>query len=251
MKHTIAAFIFFTRLPFWQHKMFHLDKKYFENVINYWAVAGWLTASVMAATLWLSAKILPLSIAVILAIIARILLTGALHEDGLADFFDGMGGGYTKAQILRIMKDSFIGVYAVIGLVLYFLILYHTLLAFGLSTAVLVILSADPLSKFVVAQKTLFLPYARTEEGSKCGVIYQNMKPIPFIISALFGLLPTLCLLPPKMWIATLATVLSFLFLILFLKKKIGGYTGDTCGALFLICELITLLSFLYIHLHF
>lgn len=248
MKNIIAAFIFFTRLPIWQHKMFHLEAKYFENVINYWAVTAWLTAGVMAGTLWVAAQFLPLSVAVIIAMVARIWLTGALHEDGLADFFDGMGGGHTKAQILRIMKDSFIGTYGVLALIIYYLIFFNILIQFNLQTVVLLMLVADPLAKFISSNITLLLPYARTNDTSKSGVVYRKMQPIPFVLSAVFGLLPMLLLLEVKMWWAVIAPVLLFFVFAHFLNKKIGGYTGDTCGALFLLSELVIWIAFLVIN---
>ncbi len=251
MKNIIAAFIFFTRLPLWRYKIFHLDAKYFENVINYWAVTSWLTAGLMVTTLWLSAQILPFSIAIILAILSRIILTGALHEDGLADFFDGMGGGRNKEHILQIMKDSHIGTFGVLALIVYYLILFNTLISFDLNTAIVVILAADPLAKFIVSNITLLLPYARTGSTSKSGVVYRKMKIIPFTISAIFGLLPMIILMDMKLWIAVISPLILFFSLVYFLNKKIEGYTGDTCGALFLVCELITVITFLVIQVNF
>ncbi len=248
MKNIIAAFIFFTRLPIWQHKMFYLDAKYFENVINYWAITGWLTAGVMAGTLWVAAQFLPFSVAVIMAIVARIWLTGALHEDGLADFFDGMGGGHTKERILAIMKDSFIGTYGVLALVIYYLLLFNVLIQFDLQMAVVLILAADPLAKFISSNITLLLPYARSGDTSKSGVVYRKMQLMPFVLSAVFGVLPLLLLLEAKMWWAMIVPILLFFLLAYFLKKKIGGYTGDTCGALFLLNELSILIAVLAIH---
>ena len=70
-----------------------------------------------------SSFIFPPVVAVLLGVAARVLVTGALHEDGLADFFDGFGGGTERDSVLRIMKDSHIGSYGVLGLVFYFAIL--------------------------------------------------------------------------------------------------------------------------------
>lgn len=63
-----------------------IPDEYFKNIIYYWSMAGWLTASVMAMVLYLSSLLFPIAVAVMLAIASRLLLTGALHEDGLADF---------------------------------------------------------------------------------------------------------------------------------------------------------------------
>lgn len=113
----LAAFIFFTRLPFWRIR--EVPAECFKHVVPYWPLSGWLTGGIMAGVLWLSAQILPFSVAVLLALAARLLITGALHEDGLADFFDGFGGGTNRERILSIMKDSHIGSYGVIGLIFY------------------------------------------------------------------------------------------------------------------------------------
>ena len=100
-----AALMFFTRLPFWRWYQPHQDA--FKAVVEFWPLTGWLTAGVMAGVLYASSLVFPYTVAVLLAIISRLMLTGALHEDGLADFFDGFGGGGSNRQrILDIMKDS-------------------------------------------------------------------------------------------------------------------------------------------------
>ena len=105
-----ASLIFFTRLPFW--RLHQPPKECYSRVVEHWPLVGWLTGGVMAATLYFGSMVLPYTVAVLLAIAARLLLTGALHEDGLADFFDGFGGGGNDRQrILDIMKDSHIGTY--------------------------------------------------------------------------------------------------------------------------------------------
>ena len=123
----LAAFIFFTRLPFWRLK--EVPAKCFKHVVPYWALTGWLTGGIMVAVLWSTAQVLPYPVAMLMALISRLLVTGALHEDGLADFLDGFGGGTTRERILSIMKDSHIGSYGVIGLIFYFLLLWSLLMS--------------------------------------------------------------------------------------------------------------------------
>lgn len=238
MKNIAAAFVFFTRLPFWRLKAFNVPAEYFKQVINYWSVVGWLTAGVMAAILVGASHVLPYPIAIILAIIGRLLITGALHEDGLADFFDGFGGGTNRERILEIMKDSHIGTYGVLSLILYFLMLFLVLENMDVRMAIFVILTADPLCKLIASQITLFLPYARTKETSKSKTVYTKMSVKPFVVSLLFGVLPITMLLNPQLWIAALFPIVIFLIFIYIMKKKIGGYTGDCCGGVFLVCEL-------------
>ena len=109
MLRILAAFIFFTRLPFW--RLAEVPSEYFKNVVSRWALVGWLTAGLSVIVLYTASLILPASVAVLLAIVTRLLITGCLHEDGLADFFDGFGGGTSRERILSIMKDSHIGSY--------------------------------------------------------------------------------------------------------------------------------------------
>ena len=114
-----ASFIFFTRLPLW--RLHEPRTECYKTVVEHWPLTGWLTGGLMAATLYAGSLFLPYLVAVLLAIAVRMLTTGALHEDGLADFFDGFGGGGNdRERILTIMKDSHIGTYGVIALIGYF-----------------------------------------------------------------------------------------------------------------------------------
>ena len=100
----LASLIFFTRLPFW--KIADVPPVYFKRVVDYWPFVGWLTGGIMAGTLWITAEFLPVQIAVLMALAARLLVTGALHEDGLADFCDGFGGGTSRDKILSIIRSA-------------------------------------------------------------------------------------------------------------------------------------------------
>lgn len=102
MNNLLAALMFFTRLPFW--RICTVPSECFRHVVSYWSLCGWLTGGVMALSFWVFSTWFPLPVAVLLALCARLFLTGALHEDGLADFFDGFGGGRDREGILRIMK---------------------------------------------------------------------------------------------------------------------------------------------------
>lgn len=236
MLRVLAAFIFFTRLPFW--KLHSVPAEYFKTVVNYWTLTAWLTAGVMTGILWLSSQVLPTAIAVLIAIASRVLLTGAFHEDGLADFFDGFGGGTTREKTLAIMKDSHIGSYGVIGLIFYFGLLYMLIGSLSYPLAFAAILAGDPWSKLCASQIINRLPYARKEEESKVKVIYNRMTPTAFIISLITGTLPVIIFLPVNYWWACVLPFFMFWLLSSFIKKRLQGYTGDCCGAMFLLCEL-------------
>ena len=236
-----AIIIFYTRLPLWRYVT--VPSEYFKNIIYYWPVAGWLTASVMAGVLYASSLILPVSVAVVLALTSRLLLTGALHEDGLADFFDGFGGGTSKQRILEIMKDSHTGSFAVLGLILYYLLLFTLLSSLPVWIACVAILAGDPFCKALCALITVRLSYARTEAESKVKTVYNNIHPAFYVLLVVFGFVPILFLLPPFYYLAMVLPVLVFFVLTQLMKIKIQGYTGDCIGALFLLVELSFYLS--------
>lgn len=240
-----AALIFFTRLPFW--RLHQPPKACYETVVEHWPLVGWLTGGVMAATLYGASMVLPYQVAVLVAIVMRLLLTGALHEDGLADFLDGFGGGGNNRQrILDIMKDSHIGTYGVIGLVLYLLLLFFCLSSMSLEMAALAILAADPYAKMLTAQLVSMMPYARREEEAKAKVIYRKITLVSGVSLAVQGLLP-IGLLVWYMGIAWEALIfipaLVMYFLYLLIWRRLHGYTGDCCGAVCLMVELSVYLT--------
>ena len=239
MDRILATLMFFTRLPFWRIKQ--VDAEHFKHVVPLWPLAGWLTGGIMVGVLWLAAQVFPLSVAWIIAIIARLLITGCLHEDGLADFCDGMGGGVTRERILLIMKDSHIGTYGVIGLIIYFLLLTQ-MSALPLSLLCAIVFTGDVWCKFVSSHIINILPYARKEEEAKNKTIYQLMTALEAFVGAIIGCLPFVLFLPKHYWPALLAPVVVFILLVWLMKRRIQGYTGDCCGALFLISELVFLL---------
>ena len=234
-----AALIFFTRLPFW--RVYQPPQASYKAVVEFWPLTGWLTGGAMAATLYFGSIILPWSVAVMVAIVVRLLITGALHEDGLADFLDGFGGGGDRARILAIMKDSHIGTYGVLGLILYMLLLGTTLYSMTPRVAALIVFAADPFAKMVTSQLVNMLPYARREEEAKNKTVYRKPSLAAGLSLTVQGLLPMALMiwLTGISWyliIAIHALVMYFLYLLLL--RKIQGYTGDCCGAVCLLAEL-------------
>jgi len=242
-----ASLMFFTRLPWWRLR--EVPAEAFKHTVDFWPLVGWITGGVMALSFWVLTHFLPLPISMILAFASRLLLTGALHEDGLADFCDGMGGGTTRERTLTIMKDSHIGTYGVIGLIIYFALYYFTTLnLFSVPMICANMLFADVFAKSI-ASFIITLPYARDEEGAKAHVVYStrsNEDTIKHFLRIVIAMaLPAILMyyLEVPCHILSLFTpIIVFLFLWLWMKKKIGGYTGDCCGATFLICELTFLI---------
>lgn len=242
-----AALIFFTRLPFW--RIYQPPKDSYKAVVEYWPIVGWLTGGLMAATLYFGSMVMPYNMAIICAILIRVLVTGALHEDGLTDFIDGFGGGGTDRQrILDIMKDSRIGTYGVLGIIFYELLLFFAISTLPPKLAAITIFAADPYAKMIAGQIIQMMPYARTEEQSKAKNIYRRMNIRAGMSLAVQGLLPlglffyvTKGIVEWNMVVFIPCVVMYFLYLLIW--KRLHGYTGDCCGALFLLIELSVYLT--------
>lgn len=260
MNRLLASLIFFTRLPWWRLKS--VPKEAFEHVVDYWPFVGWLTGGLMAGVYYLSVLFgFEPFVAALLALASRLLLTGALHEDGLADFCDGFGGGTDRARTLSIMKDSHIGTYGVLGLIFYFGLLWSCIASQGeiLIYAWPLFLLFDVTAKCAASMITGQLPYARTVEGAKNGVVYVGRSWQDWLLHGLRCAVALALPLALCVWIGLGRVVLLLpvpfvveCLLMLWMRRRLSGYTGDCCGALFLLCELslyLTLPLFLYFEL--
>lgn len=256
MYRILAAFSFFTRLPFW--RIANIPKYYYERVVPLWPMIGWFTGASMALIVCSSCK-LPITVSVILCLITRILITGALHEDGYADFCDGFGGGTNREHTLHIMKDSHIGTYGVVGLMLYFLLQTNVISGIILTLynpldIIATFIIADTFCKWVSSTIIYFLPYARKEEEAKNKLVYAKVTWKDKITSLILGMLP-LCIFLPftislnliHIIIACTASIVSALLLFSYMHRRIGGYTGDCCGASFIITEVIFYLALIIV----
>lgn len=242
MKKFLAAIITLTRLPL--GRIIFLDLKYYQYALSYWPLVGFISGGLMAGVLYLSLKILPIFPACLLTITTRIMLTGAMHEDGLADFFDGFGGGKNKEQILKIMKDSHIGTYGTISLILYFLLIVSFMCNIEIKILPILILIADIFSKLCASILINTIPYVRKIEESKLKICYIKPKIYEVIIISLISLIPIILIIKSYYIFALIPAIIFTFLLRIFLLKKIGGYTGDCCGASVLLIELIIYFSF-------
>lgn len=243
-----AALIFFTRLPVW--RFVNPPQSAYRDVVVYWPSVGWITGGCVAVVMRGFSMIMPWMVAVLLALVCRLRLTGALHEDGLADFCDGFGCGGDKSRILAVMKDSHTGSYGVIGLIMYFLLNVALLSSLPVDVACLGFIAGDAFSKFSAAQITNILRYARPE-GAKNGISYSRMSIGKWAVCFVGGTVPLAVAafaLGPEILFAALLPVFVMLSLVKLMRDKIGGYTGDCCGATYLMCELsfLVMLSIIF-----
>ncbi len=159
-----------------------------------------------------------------------VLVTGCLHEDGLADTADGFGGGWTKDRILTILRDSRIGSYGAIALVLSLLARYLLLASLPIERFTAYIISAHVLSRWSSLPLSYFLPPAREQEGQ--GARIARMISFP---SLLCGSLLSIAIVIFALRRSSVAPLLAAPLLVVlsgwFYQRKIGGITGDCFGA--------------------
>lgn len=237
LKLFLLALGFYTRIPCSQL----LDYKQLPQATIYLPLVGWLVGSITALSFYLADCLWPQTTAVILALIVGIFLTGAFHEDGFADVCDGFGGGWGKQRILEIMKDSSLGVYGVIGLLLLFLLKF-SLLDGLLATAVpFVLLAGHSISRLSPLLLMRRYDYARNNDSKAAVAVYKANRQQLFVASV-SGLLPLL-LLPAICVLAIIPVFAVNWYLGRYFYRYIGGYTGDCLGASQQISETVFYLS--------
>jgi adenosylcobinamide-GDP ribazoletransferase len=223
-----AAIQFFTRLhvPRWvDHSEEHL-----RGAIHYLPMIGLFVGCTGAATLLLGSLLWPPVVAVVASTVATILLTGALHEDGLADAIDGFGGGRTRDQALAIMKDPRIGVFGALALGLALLLKVTCLQAVVPARAALLLVSGHALSRFGVVVLMACLPYARATGASRARPLAQDVSSVSIAVAGLAGIAPLALPGAPTLGGAGAAAVVGVIWG-LYLRRRLGGYTGDCMGA--------------------
>jgi len=121
-----TALMFYTRIPCpaWVNH----DEEFLNKATRYFPLIGWIVGGLAALTFYGSSFIFSKEVSILFSFAISVLITGAFHEDGFADVCDGFGGGWTKEKILDIMKDSRVGAYGAIGIVLLFLLKFALLL---------------------------------------------------------------------------------------------------------------------------
>ncbi|MDD2914442.1 MAG: adenosylcobinamide-GDP ribazoletransferase [Gallionella sp.] len=247
----LTAVQFFTRIPVpaWVGH----SAQQLEQAARYFPLVGICVGMLSAAVLYFGAQLLPLALAVGLSIAAGILVTGAFHEDGLSDFADGMGGGHNKEKALAIMKDSRVGAYGVIALVLVLLMKYQALLALcgvqSLLFAAAALIAAHSFSRLMAASLMLTQRYIRDDDSARAKPAAQ-LSHTSFAIALLIGIAPLDLLFiatpdPYPVLAAVAAALLMRIYLAWRLQKRLGGYTGDCLGAVQQLCELAFYLGLL------
>jgi adenosylcobinamide-GDP ribazoletransferase len=230
----LTAVQYFTRLPVPAaigHSAEQLD-----GATRYFPLVGLGVGAIGAAVLWLAARWLPVSVAVMLSMLATVLVTGAFHEDGLADSADGLFGGWSVEDRLRIMKDSRSGVFGVLALLLILSLKWSALSALTIDVAVAALMLSHVVSRCCAVWIMRLLPYVREDEGSRAKPIAKNISvPNLLVTNGTVLVVAMLC----AWWLrnaitvgaAVAAAIAMTAWMRRLLRLALGGYTGDGLGA--------------------
>ena len=251
-----TALMFYTRIPC--PATINHNPDYLNKASRYFPVIGWIVGSVAFGVYCVFNYLAAPEIAVILSMIASVLVTGAFHEDGFADVCDGFGGGWTKEKILMIMKDSAIGAYGALGVVLLLFLKFQGLtqlidvsntpkfIIYNPQFIILLLfVSAHSISRLAAISIVFTHQYSREDASSKSKPIAQNYSWREVGGAFFFGLLP-LVILSYFQWQMLLVLIPVFLtrfFLARYFQKWIDGYTGDCLGATQQVCEVVFYIS--------
>lgn len=222
----LTALMFFTRIPI---KLNNFVESDLNKSTRYFPLIGILVGAFGALIFWLCDLLLPVEIAVLLSMTATILLTGAFHEDGLADATDGLGGGWSREQVLTIMVDSRIGSYGAIGLVLVLLTKYQALSYQVAGLIPISLIAGHALSRLCAVLVMATQSYVKMEGKSK--PLATQLQLPELVIATFFGLLP-LAFMKLYFLFALVPVVIVWVWFSAKIKRRIGGYTGDCLGAM-------------------
>ncbi len=223
------ALTFYTRLP--APSWVEYSAQNLNRASAYFPLIGLMVALISYGIFFSAHLFLPFELSLLISMAAGVLLTGAFHEDGLADLCDGFGGGWSQDDILRIMKDSRLGTYGVSGLCFVLLLKWSSLSALEPAHLLLSLLLAHSLSRAFTISLIAVLPYVQADAISKAKPIAQKWHIKDLALAWSWCLIP-LCFIPLA-WTATLLLMggLATWAIRRWFNKRLKGYTGDALGA--------------------
>lgn len=244
MKHEwillLVAIQFLTRLSVPPFK--HYDPQWLHQSSRHFPAVGLLVGLLCAGVFWLGNLLFTPLVAAVLSTAFGIKLTGAFHEDGLADSCDGLGGGLTRERTLTIMKDSRLGTYGVLGLVSALLLKISLLASMPIPIAVIALIIGHTASRLLCISLLSLLPYGGEIEHAKAKPMAQQLTPIQGLYSSgwlILAIILVALIFPNTMQQIGLAQwLLAFILALIatdymrrLLRRRLDGYTGDGLGA--------------------
>jgi len=235
----LAAIAFLTRFPVLPDRPFNAREV--ARSARWFPLVGLAIGFALLSTARATALLFPALVAALIVVVVHMALTGALHMDGLADMADGFGGGHSKENVLRIMRDHAIGTYGAVALILAVGVKAACIAAFIESSRrpehYLVL--APTLGRWSAVLMSVLQPYARSDmEAGISALIGRSELMVATVLTVTASTLLSGWSGLVVVLVATAVTIAVSVYC----RYRIGGITGDTIGGNCQIVEVVTLL---------
>jgi adenosylcobinamide-GDP ribazoletransferase len=227
LRRFLIAIQFLTRLPV--PRSLETSAEELGQAAAFFPLVGIVVGGGAALVFLLLGYLLPQMSCVLGAVIFTAFITNGFHEDGLADTFDGFGGGWTKDRVLEIMRDSRIGTYGALALIFLILGKLNFLAALPHEQVWRWLIVAHTASRWTVLPLCSWLPYARAEGQGK--LVAKQVGVMEAVIGSVTFAAPLLLLSWRAALAAALVTGLVTLLSGLYFRSRLQGITGDCLGA--------------------
>ena len=225
-----TALAFLTRLPVPAPP----DPK-LNRAAAWFPVVGLVVGGIAAGVRALADQVLPPAPATVLAVAAAVLVTGGLHEDGLADVADALGAHTTRERRLEILKDPRVGAFGALALILAVALVVTTVASLDTAHAARTLIAAHVLARWAILPVSRALPPARP--GGAGGLLRVTTPAL--VVATILAIAATLVAATPGPGAAALAAAgLAALVVAVALRRGLGGVTGDGYGATAKLAEL-------------
>ncbi|MEM6795469.1 MAG: adenosylcobinamide-GDP ribazoletransferase [Acidobacteriota bacterium] len=243
MRSFFIAVQFLTRLQVPGHR--DVEGREMPRATTFFPLVGLLIGLSTALAIEALSLLWPALLAVLLALALEALLTGGLHEDAVADFFDAFGGGWTREDILRILKDSRLGSYGALALFLAVLLRAGSLLELSGAELLAASALAGGLGRFMTVLFMAALPPAQDRPGLASDVGQEIGG--RHVVAAGLWLTPALAamawLQPAHLALAAVLVALAAGWVYRTLRRRLGGSTGDALGCVCYLTQVAVLLA--------
>jgi adenosylcobinamide-GDP ribazoletransferase len=223
----LVAFQFLTRLPI-SRVSYQADS--LSRSAKFFPVVGLVVGFGVSLLHLILTPHLDRALVTLLLLTFLVLSTGGLHEDALADTADAFGGGWNREQVLTILRDSRIGSFGALALVLSVLARFLLLSILPVNRFTAFVVSAHVLCRWTTLPLSYFLPPAR-ERGGQGARIAQQISPSSLLVGTLLSFAIVVYLMRSQFWIPIVAALLITGLSGLYYYHRIGGITGDCFGA--------------------
>jgi len=223
-----------------------IEEKDFGRSLIYFPVIGALIGIVLASSSFLFG-ILPNMVAGALILILSVVITGGIHLDGFSDTCDGFYGNHPKEKILGIMRDSRVGTMGVTGVASLLLLKFSLIVSMPRHNLWIALVIMAVFARWSQVMACYMSGYARNEGKAKYFIEYAGRKEI--VIGTIVTLGVFLLLMRIEGAVLFFISILPVFLFIEYIKRKIGGMTGDTIGAISEASEVLILFLYLLQHL--